>query len=264
MTKLFTIATLVISIVHSGHSQTWSNVGSGVNGQVYAMATYNSDLYVGGSFNNAGGISASNIAKWNGASWSSLGTGILGTVWSMAEYNGELYVGGQFNTASGITVNGIAKWDGLGWSEVGGGFTNTAGFQTYVYALEVYNNELYAGGFFRFAGGNQAHSIARWNGTDWSPVGEGIDLSSSVAMVHAFGVYDDELYVGGKFSVAGGIATSNIAKWNGVEWSAVGDGVLGSGSQVLTLTPFQGQLIVGGQFGINAGNISNNIIGLPI
>src|SRR6476620_1794153 len=61
--------------------QNWSALGSGMNasGQafVYRMAiAANGDVYAGGQFTSAGGVSATNIARWNGAAWSSLGLGI--------------------------------------------------------------------------------------------------------------------------------------------------------------------------------------------
>ena len=47
--------------------------------------------------------------------------------------------------------------------------------------------------------------------------------------VRTFEVFDDgtgsALYVGGDFTLAGGIAAIRVAKWNGSEWSAVGTGL---------------------------------------
>ncbi|MGB9613419.1 MAG: chitobiase/beta-hexosaminidase C-terminal domain-containing protein, partial [Candidatus Margulisiibacteriota bacterium] len=49
----------------------WQALGSGMNGSVYALAVDSSgNLYAGGSFTTAGGVSANRIAKWNGSSWS--------------------------------------------------------------------------------------------------------------------------------------------------------------------------------------------------
>jgi hypothetical protein len=47
----------------------WIGLGSGVNGQVLALAVSGSNLYVGGIFTTAGGVPATNIAVWNG--WTS-------------------------------------------------------------------------------------------------------------------------------------------------------------------------------------------------
>ena len=57
----------------------WTALGSGISGDgtsprfVSALAVSGSNLYEGGLFTAAGGIEATNIARWNGSSWSSLG-----------------------------------------------------------------------------------------------------------------------------------------------------------------------------------------------
>ena len=43
-----------------------------------------------------------------------------------------------------------------------------------VRALGFYAGELIAAGDFTTAGGVEARHIARWNGTNWSPLGTGI------------------------------------------------------------------------------------------
>ncbi|MEB3214320.1 MAG: hypothetical protein VKL39_23425, partial [Leptolyngbyaceae bacterium] len=91
-------------------------------GTVSALAFDNDgNLYAGGSFTVAGGITVNRIAKWDGSSWSALGSGVnIGvnnSVNALAfDNNGNLYAGGSFTVAGGITVNRIAKWDGSSWS----------------------------------------------------------------------------------------------------------------------------------------------------
>ena len=52
---------------------TWSALGDGLDGQVFALAEFDGDLYAGESFSNAGGVAARYIAKWSGAVWSAVG-----------------------------------------------------------------------------------------------------------------------------------------------------------------------------------------------
>jgi len=66
MKKIFLLFALLINV--SVNAQ-WSAVGGGTNGDVYSLAVYNGELYAGGTFNMAGGISANYIARWNGTSW---------------------------------------------------------------------------------------------------------------------------------------------------------------------------------------------------
>ena len=83
---------------------------------MYALAVTGSDLYVGGYFTTAGGIGASNIAKWNGNSWSALGSGIGGghgpyppSVYALAIFAGDLYAGGHFTIAGGKVSGHAAR-----------------------------------------------------------------------------------------------------------------------------------------------------------
>ena len=47
----------------------WSALGSGMNNNVHALAIDASgNLYAGGDFTTAGGVSANRIAKWDGTS----------------------------------------------------------------------------------------------------------------------------------------------------------------------------------------------------
>jgi hypothetical protein len=74
----FTVVSDVIAnYVAKWNGSSWSALGSGMNGSVYALAVSGSNVYAGGSFDMAGGVAATNIAKWNGGSWSALGSGIV-------------------------------------------------------------------------------------------------------------------------------------------------------------------------------------------
>lgn len=87
-----------------------------------------------------------------------------------------------------------------------------------VNALAVFQDELYAAGYFDQAGGKPASNIAKWNGVKWSPIGQGADEP-----VHLLQVYNGELYAAGAFTKIGGKKIKNFAKWNGKEWSAVSE-----------------------------------------
>jgi hypothetical protein len=69
-------------------------------------------------------------------------------------------------------------------------------------------NELFAGGIFYTAGGSPANNVARFNGTQWLPLGTGINYDVFASCVHK-----DELYFGGAFTMAGGIFAKNIARY---------------------------------------------------
>jgi hypothetical protein len=135
----------------------WSQIGSGIPGIVYSVASGNGKLY-------AGSLSSSYqcIACWDGTSWSNLGSGVGGGtypyVFSIIVYGTDVYAGGLFSTAGGQTVNGIAKWDGTSWSGLGSGFGygNACG----AFAMCIFNGKLVCGGIFSSPYSN----VAQWDG----------------------------------------------------------------------------------------------------
>ena len=83
--------------------------GSGTNGVVDAIAVSGNDLYVGGAFTQAGGITANNVAVWDAipGTWSALGSstanGTSGTVNAMAVSGSDFSVS-SCSTAGGVDV----------------------------------------------------------------------------------------------------------------------------------------------------------------
>lgn len=225
------IGNVVASFVAKWNGKTWSALGKGLTDSsvygglvaVLAIDTHGT-IYAGGQFVMSGGVSLSHIAKWDGQNWSALGTGMNANVLALASSStGELYAGGDFTIAGGITANHIAKWDGQNWSAVGTGFNDA------VAALAVSRTgKLYAGGDFTTAGSITVNHIAKWDGQNWSGLGSGLrtGVKSKNASVMALALDSGgNLYVGGYFSKAGMTEVSNIAKWDGHAWSALGSGV---------------------------------------
>lgn len=168
------------------------SLGTGINGEVLALAVSGTDLYVGGGFTSAGGVSMSNIAKWNGSAWSSLGSGLNGVVKALVVSGTNLYVGGSFTSAGGVSANSIAKWNGVSWTALGVGMTG------WVNALAVSGTDLYVGGYgyFTTASGASTYAVAKWNGSAWSALKTGMNGADTV---YAFAVSGNLLYVGGMF-----------------------------------------------------------------
>ena len=212
---------------------TWRPMGPerSLSGDVRVLATFDDGtggaLYAGGDFVQVDGQVVNRIARWDGAGWGSLADGVSGPVKALVVHDDgsgpALYAGGSFTQAGGGVVNHIARWDGTAWSSLG------AGVHPDVDSLAVFDAgsgpELYAGGGFNAAGGVPASRIARWNGASWAPLGAGLVAASGETRVRAMAVHDDgagpALYVGGQFDSAGGVATSDIARWDGSSWTAV-------------------------------------------
>lgn len=179
------------------------------------------------------------IARWDGLFWHSVGGGITAgvSVDALATYDfgtgPRLYAGGGFSVMGGVPANGIASWDGSSWSALPGGGVTLGPFSPgFVKSLVVFNDgtgpALYVGGSFASAGGTPANSIARFDGVSWSALGSGVS-GPTIGTVRAMAVFDDgngpALFVGGSFLTAGGLVVNHLARWDGLNWTAVGGGV---------------------------------------
>ncbi len=234
--------------------KTWYPLGTptnnGTNGEVWALAAIGSDLYVGGNFTSAGGLSANYIAKWDGSNWSPLGGGLNGPVFSLVTRGSDLYAGGLFSTADGVPALNVAKWNGTNWSSLGSGLASFSATE----ALAFMGSTLFVAGGFWEAGGVPADLIAKWDGTNWSPLGSGLNSTA-----HSLIVNGNDLYVVGSFTSAGGVATAHIARWNNTTETWYWPIGQGTNSYARDLQIIGGDLYIGGDFTI-AGGIPSNYI----
>jgi len=180
---------------------------------------------------------------------------------AFAILDGDLVAGGSFSSAGGQPALAAARWNGSQWSAMGSGFSST------VNSLSLFQGSLYAFGQFQYAWPNVAWRAARWDGAAWQPLGadQGLQRPSDIQNGYAYDsiVRGDSLIVGGTFTRAGDQPVGLVAAWDGASWHALGAGfdtlasVAGTCQWALTpsvfaLTEYQGELIAGGSFELNA------------
>jgi len=241
----------------------WRALSGGVDGSVRAIAIAGSDVYVGGEFTTAGGVAAAAIARWDGRAWSPLGRGLTGSrdavrpaaVYALAVRGKELYVGGRFITAGGVEANGLARWDGARFTALSGG-VKSGDYDGIVWALTFFRGDLYVGGQFLTAGQVAARNIARWDGNDFHPVGDGV--AGGLERVSALAAGGNRLFVGGDFTMAGGLGVGQLAAWDGERWQGLGvrtsesvRAITGRGTDVY---------VAGGTFSTAEGLKTNGIV----
>lgn len=221
----------------------WRALGDGLSNDVYALALdSNGTLYAGGSFNTSGEDSIRQIAMWDGVQWNPLRSGIRGGAVRalLVDRNGDLYAGGSFTSAGDTAALCIAKWDGESWSEVGGGMGGTLSNTVNALAQDDSGNVYAAGAFFK-AGETDVQHIAKWNGSEWSSLGTGLNGRG-----YALACRNNILYAGGYFTTAGDASVNRVAQWDGSTWSSVGSGL---GNTVYALVIHQsGAIFAGGDF----------------
>ena len=140
-----------------------------------------------------------------------------------------LYLGGAFGWINdSILSPGVVKWTGTEFEPLGCGlglswcdttWGHQLGMANPVATLAIWNGDLYAGGGFSFTmNGETFNRVAKWDGTEWHPAGDGMDH-----IVYSLKSYPDALYAAGWFFTADGDSCGGIAKWDGTAWTQVLD-----------------------------------------
>jgi len=253
----------------------WSAMGNGVSldasstqqSTVLALAIDGDNLYVGGRFDSAGSVSATNFALWtiSSGSWSSLAppdNGSTYAVRALATVGNDIYVGAR-DYPPGQGLRGapyLRRWTvgSLSWFNVGDGVDDS------VLVIRPDGSTLLVGGKFSHAGDAATNGVAAWNllTSSWQPLRTYVSTSVN-GPVNAL-LYDPasgNVYVGGQFSTAGDLLAHNVARLGGTDavphWSTLGTGVNGT---VYAMAMRGTRIYVGGSFsqagGIPASNIA--------
>ncbi len=254
--------------------------------QVRVVETDAQKVYVGGRLcfqpTNASPQTLTNLpwcygmAVWDGTNWVSFDHGLMdlqdspetptgyphGWVNDIAVApNGHVFAAGSFVLATprGLAKN-IAEWDGIEWTPLGEGLSGTQAGSFPVMSIAVAaNGDLYAGGSFTNAGGRAVRRLARWDGAEWRPVGDG-PANGMNDIVEAIAIHGRDVYAGGSFSEAGGLPSRAVARWTGEFWSPLGSAAVnGVNGTVYALAVDDSGLYVGGAFTEAGGSPANNL-----
>lgn len=235
----------------------WQTFNGGTNtGSVYALASYNGELYAGGNFviYPTPLNPAVDFAHWNTSAhlWEPVNTTFGqtdGAVRAFMPWNGELLVVGDFVSIGSTTANHIARFTGSSFLAWGSGHSQA------ILSIGIYNGNIAIGSSFSTPTGFSP-TVGVWNGSGWTPLGgnypNGVDnLISQIVN------FNGSLYIGGYFTKANNSTTgAHVAVYNGSSWQPL---TTGTDGPVYTMMPFNGELIVGGNF-LNAGGQPANHI----
>jgi hypothetical protein len=255
----------------------WGPVCNGLDpgGPVQAMQIIGSTLYIGGAFQDAGGIAAADslvacdlttgtahaTVAADGQTNSSVNA-------LAADSNGTLYAGGGFSDMAGIpAADFVAAYDGSNWHALGSGNSPGGGAESgAVLALAAAGTDIFVGGTGDdIAGIPQADHLARWDGSAWHAVGSNAAGTNgwfpSGNYLAALAVASDgRVYAGGFFQNADANPRADfIAAFDGRQWrtlgsNGAGDGALNADPRSLAL--FDGRLYAGGSFMDAGGDAS--------
>jgi trimeric autotransporter adhesin len=193
-------------------------------------------LLCGGDFVSVAGISAGQVAQWNGSAWSAIGGGFCPLppviyapptgVNALAVYDDgagpAVFAGGYLSIGGAPVGSYVAKWDGTTVTPFGLAFDGP--IETLAVLDDGSGPKLFAGGSFSAMGGATVGPLVYWTVSGWTPLGA---LPS--ASVHALTVFDDGT---GPAIYAGGVA--GLWRWSGAAWV----GIPGSPLNVRALAVF--------------------------
>ena len=259
-------------------SQTWITLGQGIYNNTQAFNNIQDNdvrsiygdsitqsIYAGGHFIYISDKLVRGIARWDSAGWDSLGLGMdvqgnnndstnwPGLTLAITRFNGSIYTGGTYQNASGVSANGFARWDGLAWHN-SGDVPGIVGFlqdESYLYAF----------GFFdSISGGVPSSKVARFDGNQWYSMNAPFDPAFGAGACGVF--YNGKLFVGGNFESTSQPGLADIACWDSTAgtWSSVGGGLSGFNTHINCMAVYNGELYVGGYFGISTGEAGDYIM----
>lgn len=260
MRKLFCI--LIYFFTANVNAQNWQSIDTfsvGACTAAYYDSTTNS-LFVGGQYVRIEGTDTIyGIGQYKDGQWIQMGAGvdwmngqpfcsscIPNPVNSIIRFQDTIYITGSFLYSNNTYLNGIAKWDGSSWKPIGRGLRDSFGSPALGYKFKIYNNELYLSGAFDSINGVVAHSLAKYDGVQWSAINNlPIIYPNNPNFIYDFEFFNGELYVGGIMD--NNTSIKDIMKWDGSAWVNPGIGMYGLG-YIRGITVFQNELYVIGSY----------------
>jgi len=135
-----------------------------------------------------------------------------------------LYVGGVFAASGEVAAQGMARWKAGAWEPIGDLVAlSTGGVPARVRALHAHDAgsgpELYAAGAFRSIGGVNATNIAKWTGSSWQPLAQGVRFGVTAMVSHDDGSGVKLFVATSNYADAASGFGGSILAWDGVSWT---------------------------------------------
>lgn len=186
---------------------TWDVLSTGLSGTALALAIDQADnVYVGGLFVTAGGVTVNNFTRWDGTTFIALGSGTNGVVRALAiGKNGLIYLGGGFTDVG----SRIATWSGTDFDILGVGVSS----DVRTIAISPAGIILVGGDFITAGGLAVADRLAGWNGSSWFHFD--IDLPGSANPRAILAIENEDIYLAYITSGTATIAGSTTVTYNG-------------------------------------------------
>lgn len=230
----------------------WSPLGALVpvtNTSVWwVLVDAESRLLIGGTIQLPDGPLVG-VARWTGTGWEAMPGAPERSFSAVSGPNGELVLSGEGwpGLPASDTSESVARWDGAQWVRLPGRFSSR------VLALCVLQDgSVVAGGAFTSIDSRPFMHVARWTGSDWSVMGQGLAwprlYSETGSVSRLLQTSDGSVLARGEVTSSGSESILGIPRWNGTAWGSF-LGEVRSAIGTMALDP-EGRLIVTGRLGV--------------
>ena len=239
----------------------WHSIGNGIPASDYgrfvaALAFRGGELYAGGQLAGGGEDDPMGLVRFNGTNWVEVGGGLSsdtngwdpGLVWDLEVKDNILYVAGEFARAGDVIAHNIVRWDGTNWLTFNGPPIER------LHGIGFRSEDLFV---------ISPVALRKWSGSNWLTLGVTALGTGSQPSIEALTITPESVYIGGEFDSVNGVAATNIARWDGTNWWALGSGVTGKGwptgyTAVHAISVWKSQVAVAGSFEMAGGKSSTN------
>ncbi len=157
-------------------------------------------LWLGGTLPGLGAL-----ARWDGRT---LAAGSAVRIDALGEQGGRLIAAGRF-TVDGLEQEGVALRAGDAWRMLAAPGLAVRGVRRFTASTDA----LYALGELSLDGVPLGPGVARWDGLTWSSLGADVD-GPGEAIIRDIRAWHGDLWMAGRFSSVGGIASYGVARWS--------------------------------------------------
>ncbi|TNE79886.1 MAG: T9SS type A sorting domain-containing protein [Bacteroidetes bacterium] len=246
-------------------NNTWSKLGTYGVGSIYqyvnCMVKVGNRIVVGGNFSSIDGVSASNLAYWDGSQWNAMGDP-NGEVEHLSVFEDSiLYIEGFFSSINGSTHNYIARFDNNTWRTVGVGLYASPQDM----AVHPHTGELWilgSGSIPNPSGPSfNSNGYAVWDGTAWKDYGRISGFLGSYNAIHHALDSTTFLTCSGA-STIGNNNASNVLRYHpAYGWAGTGSGIKRFSSPYMpefyVVHTHKNKLYIGGRFEIAGDSIQS-------
>jgi len=235
------------------NGKSWRPLGAGFAGDaITALFVRDGSLYASGSTLHTNSPTTYFTRRWNGSAWEDVDPTLDGRISAVVDFHDTSFATGDFTGSQGVVHPSLAAFDGQAFSPVVTS-QRSLGLSGVIHAAGRFHDDLIVVGQFQSAGDVLAGDVARWDGSHWSPLGEGLQNTTGEGFRKqgAVAEFRGDLIVAGNFNSAGAGPISGVARWDGQSWNPLGAGFDQLDSRVTQLLSFNDRLYAVGPIRVN-------------